>query len=69
MGVASGAQGTISPKFLAYLVILSFEKRRPKQKYCCSPNIKHFGLPPNFSPKNFWVGYATAGALSLVLPL
>jgi len=35
------SQGTLGaihhPTFLAYLVILRFEKRRPKQKYCCSP--------------------------------
>jgi len=44
----------MSPTFLAYLVILWFEKRRPKQKYCFSPKVKHFGSP------KFWVGYATA---------
>ena len=26
-------------------VILCFEKRRPKRKYCCSPKVKHFGHP------------------------
>jgi len=35
-------------KFLAYLAILCFEERRPKQKYGCSPKVKHFGLPQNF---------------------
>jgi len=30
------------PKFLANLIISCFEKRHPKQKYCCSPKIKHF---------------------------
>jgi len=39
-------QGAMPSEFLAYLIILRFEKRRPKQKYCCSPKIKHFG-PPN----------------------
>jgi len=28
------------PKFVAYLVILCFEKRRPKQKYCFLPKVK-----------------------------
>jgi len=27
-------QGFVPPKFLVYIVILCFEKRRPKQKYC-----------------------------------
>ena len=40
-------------QILAYLVILCFEKRHPKQKCCCLPEVKH--LPP---PK-FWVGYTT----------
>ena len=35
------------PKFLAYVAILCFEKRRPKQKYCCSPKVKYFA-PPKF---------------------
>ena len=35
-------------KFFAYLVILCFEKRRPKQKYCCLPKIKNFGSPKIF---------------------
>ena len=30
IGVDRGGQGAMSPKFLAYLVILCFEKRRPK---------------------------------------
>ena len=33
------------PKFLAYVAILCFEKRRPKQKYCCSPKVKYFAPP------------------------
>jgi len=41
------SQGAL-PTFLAYLIILCFEKRRPKQKYCCSPEVKHF-CPPNIS--------------------
>jgi len=36
------------PRFLAYLVILCFEKRRPKQKYRCSLKVKHF------VPQQFW---------------
>jgi len=38
------------PLFLAYLVILCIEKRRPKQKYCCSPKVKHFDPPQIFAP-------------------
>jgi len=42
------AGGHAPQKFLADLVILRFEKRRPKQKYRCSPKIiltpKYFGL-------------------------
>jgi len=30
-------------KFVACLIILCFEKRRPKQKYCCLPKVKQFG--------------------------
>jgi len=41
-----------SPKFLAYLVILCFEKRHPKQKYCFSPKVKDFGPPPNLASQN-----------------
>jgi len=49
------------PKFLEYLVILCFEKRRPKQKYCCPPKAKYLLPPPSFFPsKNFWAGYATS---------
>jgi len=52
-----------SPKFLAYLVILRFENRRPKQKYCCSAKAKRFE-PPNFlSPQNVRGGYVTAARM------
>jgi len=30
------ARGPCSPKLFGYLVILCFEKRRPKRKYYCS---------------------------------
>ena len=43
-------QGPCPPKFLAYQVILCFEKRRSEQKYCCSPRVKHFGHPKYFIP-------------------
>jgi len=46
------AKGLWPPKFLAYLIILCFEKRRPKQKYCFSPKS-------NIFPKKIWSGYAT----------
>ena len=45
---AARGHGIIPPKFLAYPVILCFEKQRAKQKYCCSPEVKHFGHPQNF---------------------
>jgi len=35
IGVARESLGDHAPKSLAYLVILCFEKRRPKQKYSC----------------------------------
>ena len=41
-------------KFLTYRVSLCFEKRRPKQKYCCSPDVKHFGPSQNFSWQRHW---------------
>ena len=44
--VAKGAEGSSAPpKCLAYLVILCVEKRRPKQKYCCSHKTNHLGPP------------------------
>ena len=48
-----GPWGPCLPNFLVYLVILCFEKRRSKQKYCCSPKIKHSAhhyilVPPKF---------------------
>ena len=43
------SQGGCAPKtFLAYLVILCFEKWHPKQKFCCLPKDKHFAHPPKF---------------------
>jgi len=47
------------PKFLTYLAILCFEKRRPKQKYCCPPKVKH--SPPQICLPltKFWAVYAT----------
>ena len=54
IGVAKrGPGGPRPPKYLAYLVILCFEKQRSKQKHCCSPTIKHFGFP------KFFTSYAT----------
>jgi len=47
IGTGRGSGGHGPSKCLAYLVILCFEKRRSKQKYCCLPKIKHFG-PPKF---------------------
>ena len=41
------------PKFLAYLVILCFERLCPKQNYCCSPEVTRF------APQKVWTGYAT----------
>jgi len=36
------ARGHAPAKIAPYVVILCFEKKRPKQKYCCSPKVKHF---------------------------
>jgi len=33
------------PQFVAYIIILCFEKQGPKQKYCCSHKVEHFGTP------------------------
>jgi len=52
-----GLGDPVSPKCLAYLVILYFEKRCPKRKYRCPPKVKHF------SPAKFWAGYATASGM------
>jgi len=50
---SQGGPGGHGPsKFLACLVVLRFEKRRPEQKYCCSPRV-HFGFPKFLTPKNF----------------
>jgi len=58
---SQGAQRVMpSLKFLAYLVILCFEKLHPKQKYCFLPKVKDFGRPKIWSPKTFWAGCATA---------
>jgi len=40
-----GQRGACHPKFVAYAVILSFQKRRLKQKYRYSPKVTHFGPP------------------------
>ena len=34
-----------SPKFLAYLVVLCFERRCPKTKYCCLLKVKYLASP------------------------
>ena len=51
-----GPRGPCPVKFLAYLVILCFEKRHPKQKYCCSLKVKHF------APHKFlgWLRHCTS---------
>jgi len=46
------------PELVAYLVILCFKRRHPKQ-YCCSPKIKYFGPTNFFPPQKFWADYAT----------
>ena len=45
-------------KFLAYLVILCFEKRCAKRKYCCLPKAKHL-LPQILG----WLRYCTLVAI------
>jgi len=52
IGVAKWA---MPPKFLARLVILCFEKRRLKQKYCRSPEVKHFGPPEILGWLRYWL--------------
>ena len=44
-----------SRKFSAYLIILCFEKRRPKQKYCFSPKSNISTPSKFFPPKNLWL--------------
>jgi len=56
----SSPGGHVLPHFKVYLVILCFAKRRPEQRYCCSPKVKIL-LPTNFCAPKFWAGYATAG--------
>jgi len=43
------------PQILALVVILCLEKRRPKQKYCCSPKAKHFGPLKIFDSLRRWL--------------
>jgi len=54
IGIAMGPRGQWPAQFLTYLVIFCFEKRCPKQKYCCVHKIKYFA-PPKFygQPQNF----------------
>jgi len=67
IGVARGDPGGYAPQILAYLVILCFEKGRLKQKYCCSPKIKHFG-PSKFPLQNkFVAGYPLCHKQNLVI--
>jgi len=48
------SQGGMPPaKFLAYLVILCFERRCPKQNTAARLRAKYL------APQNFWAGYAT----------
>ena len=49
------SQGGHALQILEYLVILCFEKRRPKQKCCCLPEVKHF------PPKVFGLATPLAG--------
>ena len=49
------SQGGHVLQILEYLVILCFEKRRPKQKCCCLPEVKHF------PPKVFGLATPLAG--------
>jgi len=45
-----------APKCLAIILIFVLWEAVTHTKFCCSPEIKHFG------PPNFWSGYATAKA-------
>jgi len=59
IGVARGIQGAMSPNVLAYLAILCFEKRCPRQNTVA--RLKADILAPTFFwyPKKFWAGYTT----------
>jgi len=48
IGAARGTKGIMLPKFLAYLVVLCFERRCPKQNYSCSLKIEIFHPSQNF---------------------
>jgi len=58
IGVASEAQGAMPPKYLAYLVILCFVRRRRTQNTvaCLLSKILH--------PKKIWAGYAIVSLFS-----
>jgi len=49
-----GAKGVMHPKFLAFYIILCFERQCAKQNTVV--RLKSKDLPT----KNFWAGYATA---------
>jgi len=53
MGVTKGACPPLNVRISSHFVL------REELSACCSPKIKISG-PPNFSPKKFWAGYATA---------
>jgi len=55
IGVGRGAKGTISSKFLAFLVILFFERRCRKQNTVARFKWKDLPAP------NLWAGYSTIG--------
>jgi len=55
IGVGSGTKGTISPKILAFLVILFFERGCRKQNTVARFKWKDLPAP------NLWAGYATIG--------
>jgi len=48
-------------ELLANVVILCFEKWRPKQKYCCTPKSKHFAQKKNL----YWLRHCHLMFLTL----
>jgi len=65
IGVARVGRGSWPPKYLAYLVILCFERRYPKQNTVARLKSKILAPPKFFCPrKKLWAGY-TAGQAGL----
>jgi len=53
----------MSPKFLAHIVILCFDRRYPKQNSVIRVKSNILVLPNFLTPPKFWTGYAIADIL------